>query len=122
MYQDFIDSDKSSILLREQICATAHLFRQNLRKASKRLKKRVRQNSENQFECENDETEKLCIFSEYLQLVSDFIKCNLAEEMHTYLGVKPDRERAQRLDSKEIIQEEAKYDHPLEESVIFEQE
>ena len=47
MYQDFVDSDKSSILLREQICATAHLFRQNLRKASKRLKKRVRQNSEN---------------------------------------------------------------------------
>jgi hypothetical protein len=27
MYQDFVDSEKSSILLREQICATAHLFR-----------------------------------------------------------------------------------------------
>jgi hypothetical protein len=71
--------------LKTDIVTTAHRFRQQLRKAHKKLRKgssNIQINYNDDFEDEPD------AIVTYLELVNDFIKANMQEEMNEHLGIK----------------------------------
>ena len=79
--------------LRHDIVKAAQKFRQSLRKAHKKLRKGSSNvmRTPNYTEEIEDDAEAIVA---YLELINDFIRANIQEEMNEYLGVRPQVEEA----------------------------
>lgn len=62
----------------------AHKFRQQLRKSHKKLRKGS--SSVNEVTNYEDEDDSEAVVS-YLEIINDFIRANIREEMNQYLGI-----------------------------------
>ena len=91
--QDYMEQDKANEYLKEQLVSLAHKFRQDLRRQNKKFKRKDSIKKEND-EASNDDTlleDEMSqpyidqeVIGEYLELINDFIKNTIPDEMVEY--------------------------------------
>jgi len=94
--QDYMEQDKANEYLKEQLVSLAHKFRQDLRRQNKKFKRKDSIKKEND-EAPNDDDALLDddsykpyidqeVIGEYLELINDFIKNTIPEEMAEHIS------------------------------------
>lgn len=91
LFNEYVDTERLSDVLKAEICSKTHKFRAILRKSHKKLRK----GSSNVFRKQSDdmygEGDDIEAVVNYLEMINDFIKQNINEEMNEFLKITPER-------------------------------
>ena len=87
-FDEYVRNGRLQDELKHEIVKAAHKFRQSLRKSHKKLRKGSSNvmKTPNYTDEQEDDAEAIVT---YLELINDFIRANIQEEMNEYLGVRP---------------------------------